>query len=925
MILSALQLRTLLAKEKHPPMPDNLRNRTRSTFRCFLLILSASHLPMPLVQAQETDVLDGIEEVNVTGTYLRSTAEDNASPVEVISSDYISNSGAVDVGELTAKWSFVSGSENNPDAFTAGETQGTSNINLRGLGLSSTLVLINGRRQTFSGGIANDGSVFVDTSTIPLIAIDRVEVLKEGATATYGSDAVAGVVNFILRDEFEGLELTTGYEEIANSSAGKSSINFLTGFSMDRTRGVLAGSYYEQDPLSSGERPYTTENAVSTLGRSFLVLSPGATGTGAFAGSYDYLETVPDANCERNGGILGSPFVPQNAFGQGTGGGTKCGFLYGPRFNLVNEETKAQMFGTLSHSLSDSLSLSAELGWTRHEVKDNPQSPSYPNLSFPTILPGQAGSPFDVPVRWYGRPIGAEAPSPLAPRASDTLRTSLAIDGELTDTWLWKTAITYSRNSRDAYQPDTIKSRLNSALAGSGGASGQDTFNPFDPADNSSTLVDWMSYQTRTSKKTDLTVIDFVTSGQIGSTSAGAIGFAIGGQWRKEGFSVSRDELYTQQIDPSTGGTVPVDLIFLGGGLPVNESKDSFALFAEAKLPLSGSLEANIAARFEELESDSSVDSKVGIKWSLSDALTLRASGSTTFREPSLIQTFNQETSLQGLVDPLTGSSSALFVQVNSTGNTDLKPETSINFNAGVIYSPSDNFSLRLDYWRVDYEDVITVQNAQGKLNNDPLGPDILRDSAGTLSGVNVEYLNAQEVNADGIDIAADWSISVLKGWLSFNLSATHFLSYEIPCTGANNRGCTDASGSHDVAGYFNFDNFARSMPETKVNATIEWAGDNHKLALLMFYVSDYETTRLIPDSAMLAGYSPKIDSWSTLDLQYSFQHSFKAVDATLTLGLKNLTDEKAPSVYDAANFSYDAKQHDPRGQIWYFQLKATF
>ena len=214
-------------------------------------------------------------------------------------------------------------------------------------------------------------------------------------------------------------------------------------------------------------------------------------------------------------------------------------------------------------------------------------------------------------------------------------------------------------------------------------------------------------------------------------------------------------------------------MIFLGGGLPVDKSKDSYALFAEANIPLSDFMEANLAARFEELESDSSVDSKVGIKWSLSDTLTLRGSGSTTFREPSLIQTFNQETSLQGLVDPLTGSSSALFVQVNSTGNTALKPETSFNFNAGFIFSPSDNLSLRLDYWRVNYKDVITVQNAQGKLNNDPLGPDILRDSAGTLSGVNVEYLNAQEVNADGIDIAAEWSAPIRTSWLSFSLSAT--------------------------------------------------------------------------------------------------------------------------------------------------------
>tara|TARA_B100001059_G_scaffold102309_1_gene102055 strand:+ start:8170 stop:10902 length:2733 start_codon:yes stop_codon:yes gene_type:complete len=892
--------------------------------RLFFVLLSA-YLLTPNAISQETDEAGAIEEVTVTGSYIRSTATDNASPVEIISSDYIANSGAIDVGELTAKWSFVSGSENNPDAFTAGETQGTSNVNLRGLGLSSTLVLINGTRQTFSGGVANDGSVFVDTSTVPITAIDRVEILKEGATATYGSDAVAGVVNFILRKDFEGLEIGGGYEEIANGSAGKSSFNFLTGFSGDRTKGFVTGTYFEQEALSSAARPYTTENAVSSLGRSFLVLGSDATAIGEYAGSYNYLETVADPACQANGGILGSPFVAQATSGSSTGGGEKCGFLYGPRFNLVNKESKAQLYGTVSHSLSESLSVALEFGWTRHEVKDNPQSPSYPNLSFPTILPGQAGSPFDVPVRWYGRPFGAEAASPLAPRKSDTIRSSLVINKQMTNAWSWNLAATYSLNDRHVYQPDTVKSRLNAALSGVGGSSGLESFSPFDPGENSSALIDWMSYQTSTNKETDLTVVDFVVSGDIWETKAGAIGLAMGGQWRREGFSVKRNELYTQQVDPETGETIPVDLIFLGGGLPVDQSKNSMAIFAEANIPITKSLEANLAARFEDLETDSSIDSKLGVKWSLSDALTLRASGSTTFREPSLIQIYNQETSLQGLVDPLTGSSSALFVQVNSTGNTALKPETSSNWNAGVIYSPSENLTLRLDYWKFDYEDVITVQNAQGKLNSDPMGADILRDSAGTLSGVNVEYLNAQEVNADGFDLAVDWSASLLNGWLRINLSTTHFLGYEIPCTGANTKGCSGASGMQDVVGYFNFDNFARSMPETKVNTTIEWASDSHKLALMMFYVSDYQTTRPIPDSARLEGYTDRIDSWSTLDVQYSYRHRFNTVETTFTLGAKNLTDEKAPKVYDAANFSYDSKQHDPRGRMWYLQLRAAF
>lgn len=865
-----------------------------------------------------------LEEVMVTGSYIKSTSENEASPVEVLSNDYIANSGAVDVGELTSKLAVSSGTENNPDSFTAGETQGTSNINLRGLGLTSTLVLVNGKRQTIVAATANDGSVFVDTSTIPMAALERVEILKEGATATYGSDAVAGVANFILRKDVEGVEISAGYEEITNGGAGKHDINILAGFGTDETRFTFAGTYIGQDSLSSAERAYTTENAVSTLGRSFLTLAPGGVGTGAYAGNYGFLETVPDPSCVANGGTPGSAFVPEGAYGPGTGGGSKCGFHYGPRFNIVNEEEKTQLYGNVVHDFSDTTTLTAELGWTRHEVLDNPQSPSYPNLSFPTILPGQAGSPFNVPVRWYGRPLGSEAPSPLAPRQSDTVRASVQLDGEFDSGWSWMGAVTYSENDREVIQPDTVKSRLLSALAGQGGPNGNQSFNPFDPTANSQELIDYISWDSYTNKKADLAVVDYVVSGELFDTAAGPVGFAAGFQWRRESYSVVRDEIYTQTIDPDTGATIPADLIFLGGGLPVDVTRTAYAAFAEANIPLTEKLEASAALRYEHLSSARSLDPKLSLRYQATDWLTLRGSVSSAFREPSLVQIYNQETSLQGLVDPLVGGG-ALFVQVNSRGNEELDPETSTNFNFGAVFTPSDNLSFRVDYWRFEYEDVITVENAQGKLNENPLGPDVLRGESGALNGVNVNYLNASQVNTDGIDVSADWTIPSSVGDFGFQVSATRFLSYEIPCTGANARGCEGASGKQDVVGYFNFDNFARSMPETKVNFTADWTRDNHKLALLGYWTSSYETTRPVPAAVQANGFSQDIDSWLTLDLQYSYTFNVGDTEAILTLGGKNITDEEAPRLYDAANFSYDPKHHDPRGQIFYGRIKVAF
>ena len=639
-------------------------------------------------------------------------------------------------------------------------------------------------------------------------------------------------MNFILRKDFEGFEISGGYQTTATSGQDTADVNFLGGFSLgDRTNMLIAGRVMQQDPLSSADRDYTTINSVSTLGRSFLMFGPDVVASGPYAGTYAPFQTVPDANCVGNGGVPGTPFVPAGAFGPGTGGGGKCGFLYGPRFNLVNEEEAQQLYTNISHGFEGGTSLNIELGWTHHEVLDNPQSPSYPNLSFPTILPGQAGSPFNVPVRWYGRPLGAEAASPLAPRDSDTYRASVDLSGSFDNGWDWYGALTYPMNDREVYQPDTITSRLNAGLAGVGGPNGNETFDIFDPSNNSQALIDYISVDTYTNRETELLVGDLVFSGDLFEMSAGSVGFAAGVQFREEEYTVSRNDIYTQKIDPETGLTIPVDLIFLGGGLPVDASKSTYAAFAEAKVPLTETLEMDLAVRYENLENDSSVDPKIALRWLATDSLTFRASASSAFREPSLQQYFSQETNLEGLADPL--GSGTVFVRVDTVGTTELQPEESKNYNLGVIWEPSDNFAVRVDYWRFDYEDVIVAESAQGKLNADPLGPDIIRTPEGQLQGVRTDYINAETVETDGIDLSVDWTITSGIGQIGVNLTATHFLCYEIPCSAANERGCSEASGTQDVVGYFNYDNFVRSMPSTKINTTIDWTSGPHKVALV--------------------------------------------------------------------------------------------
>ena len=671
--------------------------------------------------------------------------------------------------------------------------------------------------------------------------------------------------------------------------------------------------------MSSAERSYTTINAVSTLGRSFLNLgglAPGLPvvieGSGGYAGPYGPGETIPDANCEANGGILSGGFVPSL-------GGQKCGFLYGPRFNLVNEEERTNVYAAITHDTDSGITVRGEIGFAKNEVLDNPQSPSYPNLSFPTIAPGQAGSPFNGFVRWYGRPLGSEAPSPLAPRNSETLRASLDLSGTLDGgAWDWNASVTYSENDREGWQPDTIKSRLDAALAGAGGESGTETFNIFDPSQNSASLIDYISAETYTKMSTDLTVADLVVSGPwFELDNFGTVNLAYGAQFRHEGFSIARNDISTQQRDSVTGALQDVDLIFLGGGTEPSASRDSFAAFAEVSMPLNDSVELNVAARYESLETESSLDPKIALRWQVSDDVVIRGSMSTAFREASLIQQFNRQTSLQGLVDTsVGGSSGTLFIRVLTEGDVDLKPETSTNTNLGVVWTPSDNFNMRVDWWQFEYEDVITIENAQGKINADPnrQDPDVRRSDAGQLLGVSTNFINAATVDTDGFDVSADWNLPAGDaGDFGVQLAYSRFNSYEIP---------DGNGGTRDVVGSFNHDNFVRSMPEAKWNLTADWERGNHSAAVVLYHVDSYKTTRAVPASATAMGFDSNIDSWRTIDASYNYNFNIGDTQGVLTLGGKNLTDEEAPRVYDAANFSYDPKQHDPRGRIYYARVK---
>tara|TARA_B110000014_G_scaffold9059_1_gene6313 strand:- start:280 stop:2916 length:2637 start_codon:yes stop_codon:yes gene_type:complete len=848
---------------------------------------------------------DSIEEVVVTGSYIKGSPTDGSSPVEILDRSEINAMGASTIADITANIAVNSGSENNADAFTQGSTQGTSNINLRGLGLSSTLVLVDGRRHTISGVTANDGSVFVNTASIPLVALDRVEVLKEGAASIYGSDAVAGVVNYIFRRDFEGFEAEISQQETDLASQKDRRASVIYGFEEEDTNFIVALSHLDRTPLAgSNFNPSLAPLGVSGLGTSFLLFGPSSVSSGPYAGTYSIYENVPDPNCEGNKGIL----IPQ-------GSGQRCGFFYGGRFNIVNDEEHRSIYSSFQSQVSSNLTFNLDILSSQIEVKDNPQSPSYPALSYLSpsnaILPGKGGNPFGVPVLWIGRPLASAFPSPLAPRESETTRISFGLSGLFSNGFNWNLQLTNSSEKNYVEQPDTSTSRFSDAINGIGGVNGNETWSLVDPISNSQSLIDYISTSQKTYIETDLTVLDFLSTGQISS-----INLALGVQLREEEYVLSRDLNSIAEFDADGNITKPANLLFLGGGLESSKSRDTSAFFIEASYSPSESFELKGALRYEDLESDSSVNPKISLRYQSSDSLILRASLSTSFREASLAQLSSSNIGLQGIQDyDASGNAKGgtAFIRIAQKNNPDLKPEESDNLNMGVIWRPNNQLEIKLDYWAIDYKDVITIESAQGKVLTNPLGdPDVKRTTGGTLVGVTTNYFNAASVDTNGFDFEASYMIDSSMGELDFGLNIMHMLKYEIPA----------GSGSKDVVGQFNFDNFARSMPETKMVLSSILTKGNHILAGYGRFVSSYETSRPISASAASQGFTKNIDSFFTLDLQYNYLFDLSDYDMQFTLGVKNIFDEEAPRVYDAANWSYDSKHHDPRGRITFLGLK---
>ena len=836
------------------------------------------------------------EEITVIGSYIDKESDSN--PVEVIDAAKYRNLNITNIGEISKYLNISAGSHFQTNTL-GGVDQGMSAVTLRGLDHASTLVLLNTKRQTIAGTPSHEGEGYIDVNIIPEIALERIEILKEGATSLYGSDAVAGVVNFVTHKEFEGIKLSLGNQKTTHYDQTDKTVGLIYGKKFENAHLVVAANVLNRSSLSSSEIPRIAEMGLSTLGNTFRVSEQDTVTSGKYAGNYSAGQWVADPDCETNGGVLAGPF---------------CKFLYGTRFNIVNDENHKKIYLNLN-KIGDRFTYNLTAISSHVEVNDNPQSPSYPALSFMSryIDPGHGGSPFNVPVTWFGRPLGSAFPSPYSPKDIKQYHVSNALFFDLNEFTHAEISITQSEHENFHNRPDTIDSRFEAAVLGNGGLNGDLSWNLFNPLENDPQLIEYLKGSEQSFKTGKLTNVDGIIKTLIRGTDV-----VFGFQWSEESLKIDYNDLGRAEFDNSGKLIKAADLLFLGGGKNVSSDRTKKAFFTEIKRTFSDNFDLKISGRYEKIGSFSSFDPKISLRFSPLNNLTFRGSVGTSFSTPSMAQLNSSDIQLGGVRDVQNGIEQAntLFVRIVQVGNPDLDPATSTNANFGLIWDLSENLNFTMDYWTIDYKDRLELEDAQTKLFSDPNGPDVTRNQFGTLIAVNTTFFNEKRTEVKGIDLSLSYFKETEKiGSFDLSIKATNLFDFLTP----------DGEVMVNRVGRFNYAAHTHSLPRLRLNAFLDWIYGNTRYSLIGRYVDGYKNLRVIPEASLANGYTNKVGSFLVFDIAAVRLIEFKDQQLTLGISLINAFDESAPLLYNAPDFSFDTRLHDPRGRLLNFSLNYEF
>jgi len=882
-----------------------MTNRSLSKLTRWLALggaLAAAH-----AGAQDSTT-EPMQRVEITGSSIRRLASETSLPITSVRADDFVRQGLTTAQQVLNSIPMSQTSVSSSQSVGAG-TGGQSQADLRGLGGQRTLVLLNGRRiaaHPFNGDS-------VDLNVIPLSALDRVEILRDGASAVYGSDAIGGVVNFITKRQVKGGEITIeGYQPQESGGGAERRLNVSGGFgdlASDRFNVFGVIDVHRQQALPATARPFSATGVIPSRGVSQTSGTP-----------------FP-ANFFSDEGISGNPFfangcLPPASIPNTTGSPT-CRYDFTREVDDIPYTKQESYLGRLTYQLSPDHTLSAEALHARstNEARVAPPplagiglimhatSPYYPGgAAGVPAFPGLTGE--DLDVSW--RPLVTGRRADYLTSTSDRL--VLSAEGVVAG-WDYSAGVNHSiSQAASAFAGGYVVDQRMIDGVGSG------LLNPFgeqSPAGlaylNDSLLIgEYLRARMRA------TALDLHASrSDLWTLPAGPVGFALGAEWRKERalYTVNRD------LASQASSSGYADAQDQAGDRKI------YAVFAEINAPIVKGLELNAAGRYDHYDDvGHSFTPKISARYEPVSQLLLRASWNRGFRAPTLFdlrgpQTvtnssdpWNDPVLCPGGV-PVAGANPNLSCDqqqnVRGGGNPDVKPERSKTYSAGVVFEPFKALTLSLDYWNIQLKDQISFLAEQTVFNDYPKYQALFHYNA---AGNRLDYVslitnNLGEVKTAGIDTSLLWRLPRQNfGGLTLQIDGTWVRKYDYQ----NERG---GPFTENVGRYAD----ATPVFRWRHNATLSWNLGPWGAVLTNRYMSGYTDQNAVDPQ-----FYNRVKDYSTWSLSGNYT-GIKHVD--VTLGVRNLFDEDPPYTNQSTTFQqgYDPRYTDPLGRTWYARLSYKF
>ncbi|MAK59882.1 MAG: TonB-dependent receptor [Ponticaulis sp.] len=990
--------------------------------------------PAPVTSITQEDLEEmprQLDRVQVVGTQIIGAQIDGALPVTVLGGDQIDGVGSLDGDDLFRSIPQMGDVNFNTATDLVGGVNAArgdvASINLRAIGTGNTLVLLNGRRMVNHPGTQSENLVPVTTvnsNAIPVTGVRRVEVLLDGAAALYGSDAVAGVVNTVLKDDFDGLVASFRYGIEPEDSLGEElNFSFEAGknFNQDRTNLALFGSFTDREAIFASDRSFAANEdlrdrlpddwagdtqfrntSTNTPWGAFILYDPntGAQVDSPALGREDFHiqpDTFSGCRIDLPGGIC----VDDND----SSGNIPERYNRNSDRTISSAVTRLNLFGTFNHEMETGVELFAEAGW--YSATSDSQREGSANLTADrTIIPaenywnpfGPVGSPnringigtpsdgYDVELRRY-RVIDA------GPREISVDNTNWRVLGGLRGEaydWNWETAVLISEAETD----DTTTRISNTLFTEALSLTTPQAYNPFNGAglplsasgdgtpSNPATFGNFVVPVSRVSS-TGLSLFDFnLSRPDLFEVPAGPLGVALGVEGRHETYSDDRDPRLDgtiQFISPRTGEATS-DVMGSSPTLDSSGERDVFSAYAEFALPLVSedmsiplvqSLDAQLAVRYEDYDLFGSVTKpKVALAWRPVDPLLVRAAWSEGFKAPNLQQQFDRalrrsnsrsdyiqcEFELRtGVIANFSDCSNSEAVVSERQGSTDLGPEESENFSAGIVFDalfiPPEFGELQftVDYWSIEQKEVVGIFGDENHLVYDYLlrtmgmtNPAVVRDTltqaeqdaytavglvpAGEIIQINDNYFNFLPREAEGLDFGAYYSIDD-TAWGDFSLRANvaQLLTFyqDISPIEQTILDAQEAGQISSVATLGGVGDLVRQdgLPEWRWSASATWRKGPFGAGWFTSFVDDVLDTSATNDTT---GDFWVVDSATRHNayFQYTFDNETEA-PMRLRLGVRNVFDTEPPLADES--YGYLGSLHSSRGRFVYASVRKTF